>query len=808
MKISYNWLKQFLEIDWPAEQAAELLTDLGLEVEGITEFESVKGGLEGIVVGKVLSCEKHPNANKLWLCRVDVGQGETLQIVCGAPNVAAGQSVPVATIGTTLYPTNGEPWKIKKGKIRGLESQGMICAEDEIGLGSSHAGILVLDTEAPAGTPCSELFEVERDRVLEIGLTPNRADAMSHYGVARDLRAGLKHRKLSRELITPSISNFNVDNRSLRIDVSVKDAALAPRYCGITLSNLIVQESPDWLKNRLRAIGLNPINNVVDATNYVLHELGQPLHAFDANRIYGKKIEVKTVAAGTKFMTLDGEERVLHEDDLMICDGEKPMCIAGVYGGINTGVTGDTRNIFLESAYFDPVSIRKTAKRHGLSTDASFRFERGIDINNVEYALIRAAILIRDIAGGEITSDAVDLYPKKIPDHNVFLSYDKIHGLIGQEIPRDTIIAILASLDIQVKSVTESGLGLIIPFFRVDVHREVDVIEEILRVYGYNNVPDKKKFTASIAPPGTTEPHSVQNQLGGQLAANGFYEILGNSLCNPQHNALLDDAAVTAVPLLNPLSRELSEMRRDLIFSGLSAIAHNLNRKQPDLRLFEFGKVYGQANGKWNEENRLSVLVSGNRSRDHWTAKGEPLGFFYLKGLVRKLLEGAGIREPFQETPMEDARFSEALRLEQNGETLAELGLVHPRFLEAFEIRQEVLYADIRWNALLEQIRSNTMQFGEIPRFPEVRRDLALLLDQQVSFQELYQRAFKTEQKLLKEVELFDVYTGDKLPKGKKSYALSFYLQDAKKTLTDGQIDGIMKKLQQAFEKEFSAELR
>lgn len=807
MKISYNWLKQFLEIDWPAEQAAELLTDLGLEVEGITEFESVKGGLEGVVVGKVLSCEKHPNADKLSLCRVDIGQGEAVQIVCGAPNVAAGQSVPVATIGTTLYPAEGEPWKVKKGKIRGTESHGMICAEDEIGLGSSHEGILVLNTEAPPGTPCAEIFDVERDRVLEIGLTPNRADAMSHYGVARDLRAGLKHRKIARELITPSVSNFNVDNRSLRIDVSVKDSALAPRYCGITLSNLIVQESPDWLKNRLRAIGLNPINNVVDATNYVLHELGQPLHAFDANRIHGKKIEVRTVAAGTKFMTLDGEERVLHQDDLMICDGEKPMCIAGVYGGINTGVTEDTRNIFLESAYFDPVSIRKTAKRHGLYTDASFRFERGIDINKVEYALIRAAILIRDITGGDISSDVVDLYPKKIPDHNVFLSYEKIHSLIGQEIPRDTIIAILASLDIQVKSVTESGLGLVIPFFRVDVYREVDVIEEILRIYGYNNVPDKKKFTASISPPDSTEPHSVQNQLGRQLAANGFFEILGNSLCNPQHNALLDSAKGDAVPLLNPLSRELSEMRRDLIFSGLSAVAHNLNRKQQDLRLFEFGKVYRNTEGQWAEENRLSVLVSGKRSRDHWAVTGEPMGFFYLKGMVRNLLDGAGISNP-QETPLQDARFSEALRLERDGEILAELGLVHSRFLDAFEIRQEVLYADIRWDALLEQIRSNTLQYDEIPRFPEVRRDLALLLDQTVSFQALHQHAFKTEQKLLKEVQLFDVYTGKKLPKGKKSYALSFYLQDVKKTLTDGQIDTIMKKLQQAFEKEFSAELR
>lgn len=807
MKISYNWLKQFLEIDWPAEKTAELLTDLGLEVEGISDFESVKGGLEGVVVGRVLSCQKHPNADKLSLCQVDIGQGAPVQIVCGASNVAAGQVVPVATIGTTLYTAEGEAWKIKKGKIRGEESHGMICAEDEIGLGSSHEGIMVLETEAATGTPCSEIFRVERDRVFEIGLTPNRADAMSHYGVARDLRAGLKHLKIARELMTPSVSNFHVNNRSLRIDVSVKDPALAPRYCGITISNLIVQESPDWLKNRLRSIGLNPINNIVDVTNYVLHELGQPLHAFDANRIHGKKIEVKTVEAGTTFMTLDGEERTLHQDDLMICDAEKPMCIAGVYGGINTGVTEDTRNIFLESAYFDPVSIRKTAKRHGLSTDASFRFERGIDINNVEYALVRAAILIRDIAGGEITSDVIDLYPKKMPDHNVFLTYDKIHSLIGQEIPRDTIISILASLDIQVKSVTESGLGLVIPFYRVDVRREVDVIEEILRVYGYNNIPDKKKFTASIVPPETTEPYSVQERLGRQLAANGFYEILGNSLCNPAHNALLGAGEGKAVPLMNPLSKELSEMRRDLIFSGLGAIAHNLNRKQQDLRLFEFGKIYRRQGAEWHENNRLSVLVSGSRSREHWTGKGQPMGFFFLKGIVGMLLDGAGI-DTCQESPLQDARFSEALRLSRNGETLAELGLVHPDFLEAFDIRQDVLYADIRWDALLEQFRSQAMQFEEIPRFPEVRRDLALLLDQGVTFQELYHQAFQTEQKLLKAVQLFDVYTGDKLPAGKKSYALSFYLQDARKTLTDTQIDAIMKKLQQAFEKEFAAELR
>ncbi|MEJ2163519.1 MAG: phenylalanine--tRNA ligase subunit beta, partial [Robiginitalea sp.] len=754
MKISYNWLKQFLDITWEAAKTAELLTDLGLEVEGISQFESIPGGLKGVVVGEVLECKKHPNADKLKLCKVNIGKDEPLSIVCGAPNVEAGQKVPVATIGTVLHGPDGSPWKIKKGKIRGELSHGMICAEDEIGLGESHEGIMVLQTEAPNGTPCATVFEIVEDEVFEIGLTPNRADAMSHYGVARDLRAGLKQQGLNMELRTPSVSTFNVDNRSLRIDVSVKDHGLAPRYCGITLTNLIVQPSPDWLKTRLRAIGQNPINNVVDATNYVLHELGQPLHAFDADRIYGNKIVVKTVKEGTPFMTLDGVEHILHKEDLMICDGEKPMCIAGVFGGINTGVTEDTKSIFLESAYFDPVSIRKTSKRHGLTTDASFRFERGVDIHNTEYALVRAAILIRELAGGNISSDIVDLYPRKMDDHSVFLTFEKINNLIGHEIPRDTIKSILASLDIKVRSVTESGLGLVIPFYRVDVQREVDVIEEILRVYGYNNVPDKTKFKASIIPPPALEPHILEDIIGNQLSNNGFYEILSNSLTNPAYHELLEQGDESAVVLLNPLSSELSAMRGDLLFGGLEAISHNLNRKQQDLKFYEFGKVYRQQDDSRSEQARLSLLLTGNNRRDHWTGKDEEFSFFYLKGVINQLLQHIGI-DAIEEMPGEDKRFAEALFLKLKEEEIAIFGLVHPEILEKFEIKHPVFYADIRWEFLLKKASENRFTYQDIPKFPEVKRDFALLLDEQVSYREVHDLAFKTERKLLQDVQLF-----------------------------------------------------
>ncbi len=598
MKISYNWLKQFINISWDAEKTGELLTNLGLEVEGIENYQSVKGGLEGVVVGKVLTCEQHPNADRLKVTTVDIGANEPLHIVCGAPNVAKGQIVPVATIGTKLYSSEGEEWTIKKGKIRGEDSYGMICAEDELGLGQSHDGIMVLDKNLKVGTPVAEIFEIENDKVFEIGLTPNRADAMSHLGVARDLRAGLIRQKINLELITPSTSSYHLDNRSLKIAVKVENFEKAPRYCGVTISGIKVAESPTWLQNRLKAIGLSPINNVVDATNYVLHELGQPLHAFDAAKIKGNKVIVKTLKAGTKFTTLDEVERTLHEDDLMICDAEKPMCIAGVFGGITSGVTESTTSIFLESAYFDPISIRKTAKRHGLNTDASFRFERGIDPNITEYALMRTCLLIIDIAGGEVTSDIFDSYPVKIEDSQVRLSFENAEKLIGQEIPKETIKEILTSLEIKVNSVTETGLGLMVPAYRNDVTREADVIEEILRVYGYNNIETTEKLNASISNSNKFEDYKLRNIISNQLVSQGFYEIMANSLTTAKYAELSKQLKEEHnVVMLNPLSQDLGVMRQSLLFSGLEAVAYNINRKRADLKLFEFGKTYHDFSG-------------------------------------------------------------------------------------------------------------------------------------------------------------------------------------------------------------------
>lgn len=803
MKISYNWLKQFLQIDWDAQKTGELLTDLGLEVEGISQFESVKGGLKGIVVGHVLTCEKHPNADKLKLTTVDIGQEAPLQIVCGAPNVAAGQKVPVATVGTTLYTPEGEAWVIKKGKIRGEVSEGMICAEDEIGVGESHDGIMVLNEELIPGTPCSKVFDIENDEVFEIGLTPNRADAMSHFGVARDLKAGLEQKEIQKELVTPSVSNFSIDNRSLKVDVEVLESNLAPRYCGVTISNLVVQDSPDWLKNRLKSIGLAPINNVVDVTNYVLHELGQPLHAFDAFKIKGNKVEVKTLQSGTKFTTLDGVERELHEDDLMICDAGTPMCIAGVFGGLHSGVTEHTTSIFLESAYFDSVSIRKTAKRHGLNTDASFRFERGIDINLTKYALKRAALLIREIAGGYITSEIVDLFPKKPQDRQVFLTFNKIHSLIGQEIPQDTIKSILSSLEIRINNVTESGLGLTIPTYRVDVTREVDVIEEILRVYGYNNIDFKEKLNASIAKTSRFENYRIQDVVGNMLAAKGFYEIMTNSLVSSELTT--DDNS--AVEMLNPLSSDLSVLRTSMLHSGLQTVSYNHNRQKTDLKLFEFGKTYHKVNGEHIEKQHLAIFISGDRNQNSWSVASKKSEFFYLKGIVDNVLERLGLRD-IDTKPLAESGYAEGISYVKNDKILVSLGLVGKADIKKFDIKQEVFYADLDWDAILESVSTQNVSFKEIPKFPEVTRDFALLLDESISFQKVYDIAWNTEKKLLKKVNLFDVYTGKNLPEGKKSYAVSFTLMDEKKTLTDKQIDKIMGKLLAQYQKELGAELR
>ncbi|SFJ60134.1 phenylalanine--tRNA ligase subunit beta [Olleya namhaensis] len=809
MKISYNWIKQFIKTDWSPEQTSELLTDLGLEVEGLDLYQSVKGGLEGVVVGEVLTCVQHSNADKLKVTTVNIGQEQPIQIVCGAPNVAAGQKVPVATIGTTLYTEEGEAWTIKKGKIRGEESHGMICAEDELGLGKSHDGILVLPEDTIIGTPCADLFDVENDQVFEIGLTPNRADAMSHFGTARDLKAGLQQKGINVELITPSVSAFHVDSRTLKIDVDVLNKELAPRYCGVTISGLKVDESPEWLKNRIKAIGLSPINNVVDATNYVLHDLGQPLHAFDANKVTGNKIEVKTVSTGTKFTTLDGVERELHEDDLMICNAEKPMCIAGVFGGIDSGVTEHTTNIFLESAYFNPVSVRKTAKRHGLNTDASFRFERGIDPKITEYALKRAALLIQEIAGGEITSDIVDVYPNKIEDFQVRLSFDKVTKLIGQEIPTETIKSILTSLDIKINSVTETGLGLTIPAFRNDVTREADVIEEILRVFGYNNIETSSKLNASISNASRFEDYKLQNVVGNQLAAQGWFEIMANSLTSANYLALSDELKTEHnVEMLNPLSQDLGVMRQSLLFSGLEALSHNINRRQSNLKFFEFGKTYHDYNGTREEYKHLSLFITGFKTEESWSNVPQAkTNFFLLKGSIASLLERLGITR-YQESATKSDVFSEGLQLSIGRDTLVNFGVLKSKIAKHFDITQEVFYADFKWDTIIEVAKRNKIKFTAIPKYPEVRRDFALLLDDNVTFESLQAIAKKTEKQLLKSVNLFDVYQGKNLPNGKKSYALSFTFMDERQTLTDKVVDKIMNKLQNNFERQLGAELR
>lgn len=806
MRISYNWLKQFIKIDLKSEETAAILTDLGLEVEVVEKYQSVRGGLEGVVVGHVLTCEKHPDADRLKITTVDLGDGTPVQIVCGAANVAAGQKVPVATIGTKLFDKDGNEFEIKKGKIRGQESHGMICAEDELGLGTSHEGIMILDEKLKPGTPCAKVFNIENDEVFEIGLTPNRADAMSHMGVARDLRASLLQKNSNVELITPSVSTFRIDKRTLKIDVDVKDSKLAPRYCGVTISGVTVKESPEWLKNRLKAIGLTPKNNIVDVTNYILHDLGQPLHAFDAAKINGKII-VKTVAAGTKFTTLDEVERTLHEEDLMICDEKGPLCLAGVFGGKSSGVTETTNAIFLESAYFNPVSIRKSAKRHGLNTDASFRFERGIDPNITEFALKRAALLIKEVAGGEITSDIIDVYPKKIEDFPVFLHFEKANKLIGQELPKETIKKILASLDIKVTTVSDAGLGLIIPSYRVDVQREIDVIEEILRVYGYNNINFTKKLNATVANSARTEDYKVQNIVATQLNGLGFHEMMANSLTTPDYVGLSDMLKEEYnVMMLNPLSNDLSAMRQSLLFSGLEAVSYNINRRNGDLKLFEFGKTYHKLPSGYDEPKHLTLFVSGNRNAESWTNPQKPTDFFLFKGYVSSVLERLGITK-IQNKPAASDVFAEGIAIASGNDTLVEFGTVKKSILKHFDIKQEVFYADFNWNLILKLIGSK-IKFTDIPKYPEVRRDLALLVDETVAFDAIYNIARQTEKSLLKAVNLFDVYQGKNLPEGKKSYAVSFTLQDSSKTLTDEQIDKIMSKLLKNMENELGASLR
>ena len=808
MKISYNWLKQFLQIDWEATKTGELLTDLGLEVEGIETKESIKGALKGIVVGEVLTCIQHPNADRLKVTTVDLGTEGVVQIVCGAPNVAVGQKVPVATIGSTLYDKQGEGFKIKKGKIRGEESFGMICAEDELGLGAGHDGIMVLDTALKPGISVAAVFNIEVDEIFEIGLTPNRSDAMSHFGVARDLRAGLMQQDINLELISPSVSNFHVDERTLRFDVEVDKKEQALRYCGISITDVKVKDSPQWIQNKIKAIGLTPKNNIVDITNYVLHELGQPLHAFDAQKIKGNKVLVKTLKEGTKFTTLDGVERVLSSEDIMICDADStPLCIAGVFGGSGSGVTEQTTSIFLESAYFNAVSVRKTAKRHALNTDASFRFERGIDINLTKYALKRAALLIEEYAGGKMGSDISDFYPEKIEDYQVFFSYENAYRLIGQEIPKETIKKILASLEIKINSETEGGLGLTIPSYRTDVQREADIIEEILRVYGYNNIEFSHKLNTSISFDSNKDT-KVESTIANQLTSLGFNETMANSLTKPAYSALSENINEAAnVAMLNPLSNDLKVLRQSMLFSGLESVSYNINRKNNSLKFYEFGKTYHKFNEKYQEDKHLTLFLTGSRTSESWSNDDRIVDFFYVKGIVNNVLTRLGMTS-LKSSPTKQDIFSEGITLSLGKMKLVDLGVVKGSLLKEFGIKQNVLFADFNWGTILKLTGNKNIKVVDLPKFPAVKRDLALLLDSKIEFKELYNLAFQSEKILLKEVDLFDVYEGDKLPEGKKSYAVSFLIQDETKTLTDKQIDKVMQKLQQTFEKNLQAVLR
>ena len=801
MKISYNWLKNYLDIDMDAEAVGEILTDLGLEVEGIEKIQSVKGGLKGVIAGKVLTCVKHPNADKLSLTTVDLGDGKPVPIVCGAPNVAEGQIVPVATIGTILYDDKGKEFKIKKGKIRGEESHGMICAEDELGLGDSHDGIMVLEEDVKPGTPLAEVFEVEEDEVFEIGLTPNRTDAMSHFGVARDLWAGLKQRGLNPSLIEPPVLHFNVDNHLYNISVEVEDRKLAPRYTGVSITNLKVKESPLWLQNRLRSIGLKPINNVVDITNFVMHELGQPLHAFDANAIKGQKIVVKTLPAGTAFVTLDGVKRELHEEDIMICDAEdNPLCIAGVYGGLDSGVTEKTTDMFLESAYFDPIAIRKTSKRHGLHTDASFRFERGVDVNTVDMALKRAASLIVELAGGKISSNIQEFYPVKLENHQVLLHYKNVNKLIGEIIPKDVIKSILTSLDIKIISETPHSLGLKIPTYRTDVYREADVVEELLRIYGYNNIEFPGQIRFSIVSEDDYK-EKFKRKISSFLTSRGFYEIMTNSLTKEEY--ISEEEMPSTVKLLNPLSTDLSVLRKTMVNSVLESVAFNINRKNNDLMFFEWGKTYSKKGDEYKEKEHLIVLTTGHFYKESWLEGKKKADFYYLKGVLQDMLQASNVDSTGHKSFSND--------FIQGGLEIPDMGYygkVDPEVCARFGIKQEVYYACLDMQAWMKMSKKKTVKFNELPKYPEVRRDLALLVDKGITYDELYQKAFETEKKLLKKISLFDVYEGKKIPKAKKSYALSFILQDKNKTLNDKQIDKVMKRIFEAYAKSFGAELR
>lgn len=820
MNISYNWLKDYLDFDLQPDEVAAALTSIGLETGGVEEVQTIKGGLEGLVIGEVLTCEEHPNSDHLHITTVNVGGAEPLQIVCGAPNVAAGQKVVVAVNGTKLY-DGDECFTIKRSKIRGVESNGMICAEDEIGIETDHAGIIVLPADAVVGTPAKEYYNVKSDYVLEVDITPNRVDATSHFGVARDLAAYLKQNGKPANLKRPSVDAFKIDDEVPAIEVVVENKEACLRYSGITIKNVTVKESPEWLQNRLKVIGLRPINNVVDITNYILHGVGQPLHSFDADKIKGNKVVVRSATEGAKFVTLDGVERTLTDRDLMICNVEEPMCIAGVFGGLDSGVTEQTKNVFLESATFHPTWIRKTARRFGLNTDASFRYERGLDPNQTVEVMKRAALLIQEVAGGTITGAIQDIYPVPVAPYRVELTYDKVNTLIGKVIPVETVKSILESLEMKIVSETAEGLVIDVPVYRIDVQRDVDVIEDILRIYGYNNVEfsDNVKSNLSYQTP-TDRSYKLQNLISEQLCGCGFNEILNNSLTRSAYYDNLSTYPVShCVMLMNPLSADLNCMRQTLLFGGLESVEHNAKRKNGNIRFFEFGNCYDynidhkkedETLAEFSEDYRLGLWVSGSRVDNNWAHPNEKSSVYELKAYVENILVRLGVNlQKVIFGNLANDIYSAGLSITtSSGRQLGTMGIVSPKICKELDIETDVYYAELSWTLLMKEIKKSKVTFSEISKFPAVKRDLALLLEKNVQFAEIEKIATESERKLLKDVALFDVYEGKNLPAGKKSYAVSFYLQDEGKTLNDKQIDAIMKKIQTNLEQKLGAQLR
>ena len=819
MKISYNWLKNYINLNYEPAEVAEILTATGLEVERTEKIESIKGGLKGVLIGQVKTCERHPDADRLSVTTVDIGE-KILPVVCGAPNVATGQKVLIATVGTTLY-SGDESFLIKKSKIRGVVSEGMICAEDELGLGDSHEGIMVLPDNAEIGTGANEYFNVEEDYVFEIGLTPNRADATSHIGVARDLVAAINFKNPEEKisLNKPNVDKFKIDNNEKPFEVIIEDIQSCPRYSGLTITGVEIKESPDWLKNRLKAVGVRPINNLVDISNFVLHETGQPTHFFDADKIKGEKVIIKKLPEGTKFITLDEEERELTGNDLMICNSENGMCIAGVFGGLESGVTENTKNIFLESAYFDPKTIRKTSRYHGLVTDSSFRFERGADPNITIYALKRAALLIKELAGGQISSEIIDVYPDKIKNRIFKVNYKNVNRLAGQKIESDEIKNIIRWLEIKILNEDDEGMLVKVPTFKVDVTREADIIEEILRIYGFNNIAIPSQLRASLSYYPKPDREQLQNLISDYLSNNGFFEMMNNSLTKSAYyekNKIFNSEI--SVKILNPLSSDLNVLRQTLLFSGLESIIYNLNRKNFNLKLYEFGMVYSvdpemkeseNKLSKYNEATHLSLFVTGNKNNESWHENSKAVDFYYLKSFVFNILKRLKINTAgFKVSTISDEIFSTGLTYEFKKRKIFELGELSPDLLKTFDIKQEIFYADINWNLLVEMCEEHKISYEEVPKFPEVRRDLALLIGKEINFEDLKTLAFQTEKHILKSVSLFDIYEGDNIEKGKKSYALSFILQDKKKTLTDKIIEKTMRKLTRAFEVKMKAIIR